>query len=166
MTEVILASGGFFVVDPSIVDNEDNATLSAQIWKPNVEGTLYLQVIRHADLHDTRNHFISVSGVSNHFTNVNHIEKRTNGLAYDVSCHFLRSNVEPKKEVGVRSTQDLESQSSSKSNLSPYYINPSFTTFCFKYVIRGRTLGGIVRSVALIECFLLLFASIVILYSK
>jgi hypothetical protein len=126
-----------------------------------------LQVIRLADLDDTRNHFISVSGVSNHFTNVNHIEKRTNGRGYNVSCHFLRSNVELKKEVGVYYyTQDSEDDWESKSTLSPFYINPSFTTFCLKYVIRGRTLGGIVRSVALIECFLLLFASIVILYSK
>jgi hypothetical protein len=108
MAEIKSASGRFFVVDPSIVDNED--TSSAQKWKPNVEVTLYLKAVRHADLDNTRNHFISVSGVSNHFTNVNPIEKRANGRAYGVSCHFLRSNVELKKEVihGVYSTQDLD----------------------------------------------------------
>ena len=109
MAEIKSASGRFFVVDPSIVDDENNAP-TAQKWGPNVEVTLYLKVARHADLNNTKNHFISVSGVSNHFTNVNPIEKRANGRAYGVSAHFLRSNVEFKKEVihGVYSTQDLD----------------------------------------------------------
>ena len=47
-----------------------------------------------------------------------------------------------------------------------YCLPPSFTAFRLKYVIRGATLGGIVRSVVLIECFLLSFVSIVILYSR
>jgi hypothetical protein len=110
MAEIKSASGRFFIVDPSIVDNEDSATTGVQKWKPNVEVTLYLKVVRHADMDNTRNHFISVSGVSNHFTNVNPIKKRANGRAYGVSCHFLRSNVEFKKETihGVYTSQDLD----------------------------------------------------------
>jgi hypothetical protein len=103
------ASGRFFVVDPSIVDDENDVT-AAQKWRPNVEVTIYFKLVKHADLANTKNHFISVSGVSNHFTNVNPIEKRANGRAYGVSTHLLRSNVEFKKEVihGVYCTQDLD----------------------------------------------------------
>jgi hypothetical protein len=109
MAEIKSASGRFFVVDPSIVDGEDNAS-TAQKWRPNVEVTVYFKLVKDADLEHKKNHFISVSGVSNHFTNVNPIKKRANGRAYGVSAHFLRSKVEFKKEVvhGVYSTQDLD----------------------------------------------------------
>lgn len=88
MAEIKSASGRFFVVDPSIVDDEDNAASTAQKWKPNVEVTLCFKLVRDAGLNDRKNHFISVSGVSNHFTNVDPIEKRANGRAYGVSSHF------------------------------------------------------------------------------
>jgi hypothetical protein len=73
IAEIRSASGRFFVLDPSMVDDEDNAA-SAQKWGPNVEVTLYFKLVKHADLNNTRNHFISASGVSNHFTNVNPTE--------------------------------------------------------------------------------------------
>ena len=49
MAEIKSASGRFFVVDPSIVDDEDNAP-TAQKWRPNVEVTVYFKVVKHADL--------------------------------------------------------------------------------------------------------------------